>query len=307
MEHVFTAIVPIFLIIGFGTFLKAKAGFKDEFWRYAEKITFNWLFPALLFLKISGADIDWGVALPVAAIIVIGIHLTACAALPFRRPLAMSPERFVSVFQGGFRSNAYVGIAIVLGILGDAATGELAVSLFTVAVTINYLGVWGHLKWLDRPGGSKGWKGVILDSVRNPLILGCLLGGLFNLTGWQLPPVVSSTLDLLSRASLPMALMAVGAGLTLHAVRNAGSSVILACVLKLLLQPTLTYGLGLAFGLEGYALIVPVIFAALPTSSTSYVVSRQMGSDAPAAAAIVTVTHLAAIVTLPVLLMLLQH
>ncbi len=99
-----------------------------------------------------------------------------------------------------------------------------------------------------------------------------------------------------------MGLMAVGAGLSVHAVRDAHLPVVLATTFKLILQPALTSGLCYWMGLEGYALMVPVIFAALPTSSTSYVVSRQMGSDAPVAAAIVTATHFGAIVTLPVIL-----
>jgi len=304
MGHVFSAIVPIFLIIGFGVFLKAKAGFNDEFWRFVEKLTFNGLFPSLLFVKIADAHIDWSVALPIAAIVVIGIHLTAAAAVLFRGVLKLDPPRFVAVFQGGFRSNAYVGFAVVLGIFDETATGAMAVSIFAVGITINFLGVWGHLKWLERPGGRRGWKGVTVDCFRNPLIQACIIGGLFNITGWGLPPIIGPTLDLFSRAALPMGLMAVGAGLSLHSVRDAKLPVAMACFLKLCLQPGLTYALGLAFGLSGYALIVPVVFAALPTSSTSYVVARQMGSDAPLAAAIVTATHLCAIITIPVLLAL---
>jgi predicted permease len=71
----------------------------------------------------------------------------------------------------------------------------------------------------------------------------------------------------------------------------------------LLIQPLVTFGFCILFGLSGLALIVPVIFAALPTSSTSYVVSRRMGSDAQLMAAIVTATHLAAIITLPIIIL----
>ncbi|WNK01340.1 AEC family transporter [Thalassospiraceae bacterium LMO-JJ14] len=307
MGHVFAAVAPIFLIIALGVVMKAKAGFSDEFWRFVEKLTFNGLFPSLLFVKISGAHIDWGYALPIACAVVIGIHLTAAAAVPFRRLLKLGPERFVSVFQGGFRSNTYVGFAIALGVFGDEATGPMVVSVFMIAITINFLGVWGHLKWLDRPGRAKGWKAVAIDSFKNPLIQASLVGGLFNITGWGFPPIIGPTLELLSRAALPMGLMAVGAGLSIHAVRDAGVPVAFASVCKLIVQPALTYGLGVWLGLEGFALLVPVVFAALPTSSTSYVVSRQMGSDAPVAAAIVTLTHLCAIVTLPVLLALMLH
>ena len=103
-----------------------------------------------------------------------------------------------------------------------------------------------------------------------------------------------------------MGLMAVGAALSIAAVKDAGLPVLASCACKLLVQPTLTFGLGTLFGLEGYALLVPVIFAALPTSSTAYVVSRRMGSDPEVMAAIVTATHLGAIITLPVLLALIH-
>lgn len=301
MDHVISAIIPIFLIIGLGVVLKAKAWFPDEFWRSIERLTFNGLFPALLFVKIAEANVDWSTALPISSAIVIGICLTALAAVLFRGPLKLNPERFVAVFQGGFRSNAYVGIAIALGVIGDEAAGPMAISILAVALTINILGVWGHLQWLESNVG-RGWKGIATDSVKNPLIQACLLGAILNAAGWGLPPLIGPTLDLLGRAALPMGLMAVGAGLSLTAVRDAGLPVLVSTSFKLIVQPALTYMLGIALGLEGWALIVPVVFAALPTSSTAYVVSRQMGSDADVMAAIVTTTHLGAIVTLPVLL-----
>ncbi len=306
MGHIIDAIVPIFLLIGLGIFLKSRTGFSDDFWRAIERLTFNGLFPSLLFVKISAADIDWSTALPIATIIVSGIVLTAIAAVPFRRILGLGPAQFVAVFQGGFRSNAYVGIAIALGVFGDDAAGPMSITLLAVGITINFLGVWGHLHWLDDGGRARGWRGVAVDSCKNPLIQACIIGALFNATGWGLPPVIGPTLDLLSRAALPMGLMAVGAGLNIASVRHASASVAAACTLKLLVLPTLTFGLGILFGLEGYALIVPTVFAALPTSSTSYVVSRQMGSDAELMATIVTGTHLAAMVTLPILLTLLR-
>jgi len=306
MIDVLLAIAPIFLLIALGMLMKAKGGFSEDFWRQLEKLTFNGLFPALLFVKISAAHIDWHTALPIAATIVVGIHVAAVVAWPLRRLLKLDAPRFVAVFQGGFRSNAYVGMAIVLGILGDRATGAMAITLLAVAITINFLGVWGHLKWLDMPGKTRGWYGVAIDCAKNPLIQACILGAAFNVTGWGLPPVIGPTLDLLSRAGLPIGLMAVGAGLSLTAVKDAGLPVTASTIVKLVVQPAATYAIGRAVGLDGLTLIVPTVFAALPTSSTSYVVSRRMGSDAHVMAAIVTLSHLAAIITLPVLLTLIR-
>ncbi|MDA0997322.1 MAG: AEC family transporter, partial [Proteobacteria bacterium] len=221
MSHVFSAIAPIFLIIGLGALLRAKFGLADAFWRGAEKLTFNVLFPSLLFIKIAGAHIDWADALSLAAAVIIGIHLTALAAVPLRKLLNLSEPAFVAVFQGGFRSNSYVGIAVVLGVYGDQAAGAMAVTIFTVGVSINYLGVWGHLRWLPRDGHPGTWRSILADSAKNPLIQSCLLGALFNITGWGLPPVIGPTLELLSHAALPLGLIAVGAGLSLGAITGA--------------------------------------------------------------------------------------
>ena len=305
MIDIALAIAPIFLLICLGTLLRATGAFGDPFWRAVEKLTFNGLFPSLLFVKISSADVDWTTGLPTAAAIIGGILLTALSALPFRGWLGLDPARFVAMFQGGFRSNAYVGIAVVIGVLGDAAAGPLAISMLTVGITINFLGVVGHLVWLPNQNTGTRWAGIARDTLKNPLIFACILGGTFNAVGWGLPPVIGPTLVLFSQAALPMGLMAVGAGLTFSAALHQPGAVTVSCVSKLVLQPLLTFFLAVSLGLSGFALAVPVIFAALPTSSTAYVVSRRMGSDPELMAVIVTTSHLAAIVSLPVLLAIL--
>lgn len=302
MTDVALAIAPIFLLIALGAILRQHAGFDDAFWRLIEKLTYNGLFPSLLFVKIAAADVDWRAGDQIAVAIVVGIVLTAAAAMPLRRILNLDPTAFVAVFQGGFRSNAYVGIAVVLGVFGDTAAGPLAISMLVVGITINFLGVCAHLFWLPSKQGTAGIMGVFRDTIRNPLILACIAGGVFNIAGWGLPPIVGPTLVLFSQAALPMGLLAVGAGLTFTAAPRRHAPIILSSSFKLILQPAFTYALGTMLGLSGIALAVPVIFAALPTSATAYVVSRKMGSDAELTAMIVTVSHMASILTLPVLI-----
>lgn len=303
MSLVISSIAPIFLLIALGVILKAKAGFSDEFWQMVEKLTFNGLFPALLFVKIAESNVDWQTAVPIAGVTIAGIVLTACAPIPFRRLMKLTPEKFVAVYQGGFRPNSYVGIAVLFGVYGNDATGAMAITLLTTALMINFLGVVGHLFWLKNPGRTSGIRGVAVDCIKNPLILSCLLGAVFNITEWGLPPIIGPTVVLLSKAALPMGLMAVGAGLSLSAVRGDVVPVALSSALKLVVQPLLTLGICIQFGLTGYALLVPVIFAALPTSSTAYVVSRRMGSDPELMAAIITATHLVAIISLPAIIL----
>jgi malonate transporter len=70
----------------------------------------------------------------------------------------------------------------------------------------------------------------------------------------------------------------------------------------LLLKPALATACGLALGLAGPALLVPVLACGLPTASSSYVLARLLGGDAELMAALITTTTLGALVTMPLVL-----
>jgi malonate transporter and related proteins len=76
-------------------------------------------------------------------------------------------------------------------------------------------------------------------------------------------------------------------------------------VFKLAGQPLLTVLVALLLGLDGLALAVVVLFAALPLSPTAYVQTRAMGGHAVFMANAVALQTLAAMATLPVVLILL--
>jgi hypothetical protein len=56
------------------------------------------------------------------------------------------------------------------------------------------------------------------------------------------------------------------------------------------------------FGIEGMPRTVAVIAGAVPTASSSYVLARQMGGDAPLMANLITIQVIAAIITLPAMI-----
>jgi predicted permease len=103
----------------------------------------------------------------------------------------------------------------------------------------------------------------------------------------------------LGRASVAMGLLCVGAALSLDSFTDRLGTQFVTGVLKLAVMPALTWGLCMALGVPPLAMAVAVIFMALPTAATSYVMARAMGGDAPLMAAITTTEHIAAIATLP--------
>jgi predicted permease len=134
---------------------------------------------------------------------------------------------------------------------------------------------------------------------RNPLILACLAGLAINALGLALPTVAMDTAGLLGQTALPLGLLAVGAGLTLGASRAQLTALVLSSTAKLLVLPLSAWGLCLWSQATPEITRIAVMFAALPTASSAYILARQMGGDHQTMAAIITLQTLLAMLSLP--------
>jgi predicted permease len=139
----------------------------------------------------------------------------------------------------------------------------------------------------------------------NPLVIACVLGLTLGFSGLSIPAVLDEVRRILALASLPLALMATGAGLRWQGLGADAGWLFGTAAFKLLGQPLLTLGAALLLGLDGLALAVVVLFAALPLSPTAYVQTRAMGGHAVFMANALALQTLLAMATLPVVLVLL--
>ncbi|MDF9301135.1 AEC family transporter [Tritonibacter mobilis] len=220
-----------------------------------------------------------------------------------RPVLKVSAPTFSSLVQGAIRPNTYIGLAVAAALLGTHGLTVTALCVALVVPTVNVISVLAcaHLGENDRKPGV---LSLLRDVAKNPLLMACVLGSLFNVLGIGLPPIVGPFLEVLGRAALPIGLLAVGAGLDLSAARRAGFPVGVSSIAKLVLSPAIAAGLCLMLGLPDIELAAVVLYAALPCSASAYVLARLMGGDAQMMASIITVHTLLAIITMPVIAIL---
>lgn len=309
MAAILGALAPIFLLILLGWTFRVRRWLTDAFWVPAEKLTYYVLFPGLLISNLAEARLD---GLPVAAILaaqgggalVVAALAALTATLARRPPLGLDGPAASSLFQGMIRPNTYVGLATAAGLFGAQGLTLTALCVALVVPLGNLLGVTALLHWTAEAGKRRGWRRLVRPIATNPMILSCMLGMALNLTGIGLPPVIGPLLKILGQASLTLGLLAVGAGLELAAVRAAGPAVTLSLAGKLLAMPAAVAALAWTFDIRGLAFAVCVAFAGLPVAPNSYVLARQLGGDSRLMAAIVTLSTLAAAVSLPVLVLL---
>ena len=302
MLVVFATIAPIFLLIVAGFCLRRTKLFPAESWPPLERITYYVLFPALLFVSLATAELK---DLPVGemAIGVIGTPALMAVLLLIARPvLTIDGPGFTSLMQGAVRFNTYIGIPLAIAFYGPGAVALGALFIAFMVPSVNVLSVWVLARFGD---GNASPLGAVKEVARNPLILACLSGILVNLSGLGLAAPAETFFTLLSRAAPAAGLLCVGAGLDLAAARAGRSWVFLSAFLKLAAMPLIALGFAEALGITGISAKILIVFHALPTAPSAYIMTRQLGGDARLMAGILTAQTALAIVTLPLWISLL--
>ncbi|TFH85297.1 AEC family transporter [Billgrantia azerbaijanica] len=302
MTSVAGALGPLFLLILLGALLGRLKQPSGDFWPQLERLIYFLLFPAMLVSTLAEADIS---QVPVGrlAAVLLGTLLAFSATLwALRHRLASQAATFTSLFQGAIRFNTYVGVAGAAALHGAPGATVAAVAVALMVPVINVLCVACFIAAGTLGTSSLGKSVAAL--ARNPLILACLLGIALNLSGLGLPGWSAATVELVGRAALPLGLVAVGVALRPQALMRRDGGVWTAHLVKLVLLPAVVLGLTLVTGLDPVSRDVALLFAALPTATSAYILARQLGGDSELMAALITGQTLLAMLTLPLWLQL---
>lgn len=185
--------------------------------------------------------------------------------------------------------NTYLGLAAIGSLHGKDGLAIAALMLALMVPTVNLMSVWALTA---ERGVSLG--GLLRPMARNPLILACLAGALVNLAGVGLPGGSDRLLNLLAVASLPLGLLCVGAALRPQELTGEIPALAWNCALRLLAMPALAFAVALGLRLPSMESAILVLFFALPTAPTAYVLTRQLGGDSHLMAGIITLQTLLA-------------
>lgn len=291
---------PLFALICLG-FLLARIRFPEPgFWPAAERMNYFLLFPALLMSRLMDAPVRDPALLRLGGAAVVTICLGAALFWIGLRLRPAPASRFGPALQGVVRFNTYLGLAITASLTGAAGVERAAVLLAVAVPLVNILSIMA----LTESGPSRSKRTLIRAILRNPLILACAAGIALALGGITLPFGSKRFLELLAQGSLPLGLLCVGAALQPAALKRDFPVLVGNSALRLLAMPVLAGAVGMGFGLGGTEALVLVVFSAIPTAPTAYVLTRQLNGDGTLMAGLVTAQTLAAVATIPLVLML---
>ncbi len=304
MLNVVEILIPIFLLILLGYFLKVLNFPHKDFWNYLDKFNYFILFPSLLVYKLSTADIKGIVSFDFIYITTVCILVLTALLMIVNKIVKFNSAKFTSIYQGAVRFNTYVFLALIDSLYGDEGIVLAALLITFMIPLLNVLCIGSFSLYISEA------KVTILSFTKsvftNPLILACLFGGGLNYLGLSLPSLVLNSMGLLTAAALPLGLLSVGVGLQFSNIIEVKSELLVSTIAKLIIKPIIIFILALPFGVSEMALAVILIFTMMPTAPTSYVLAKQLGGDEKLMSSIISVQTIVSIFTISVFLQLIS-
>ncbi|MGP9497457.1 AEC family transporter [Halomonas sp. AOP43-D1-4] len=284
--------LPVFAMVFLGIGLKRLGWIDRTFVTTASALVFKATLPTLIFLSLIKADIS--VALDISlmvffAIATLGQFVLSWLWARFRIPYA---ERGIYV-QGAFRGNCGVlGLALAAGMYGNygLSTGSLLVGV--VIIMYNALSVVVLAAYQAEKAAN--WRSILKHIATNPLIISVIVALPFTAFSISLPSWVMTSGDYFASLTLPLALICIGATLSMSSIRDKSDIAVSSSIMKMAVLPVLSTVAAWLLGFEGEQLGLLFLFFASPTAAASFVMVKAMGGNAGLAANIIAITTLMA-------------
>lgn len=302
---IINTLLPLLAMMALGYMLKRQGMTSDEFLKTLDKLVYYIFFPVMLFWKTAkstGTDASGtGLILPLLAT----VFLASLFSYVYIRKTRMPDKAAGSFFQASFRFNTYIGMAIVLTVLGEEGTRLFSILIGCLIPVINVLSV-AVLIWHSGRTPSVGQRLWILlrALISNPLIIGCALGLLLSGSGYRLPAFINNFLALVASMTLPLALISMGGTLSFAGISRHWSNALAAAAIKLFIIPVTGYIMLTLFSVSDTAFKTGMIYFCLPTSTAISVLSAQLNSDVELASTAVMMSTLLSFISLSVALIL---
>lgn len=297
-----TQVIILFVLIGVGFACGKAKLFSDETISGLTAFMLNIVAPSAVvdsFCRENQPDLLNGL------LIVLGAALFAHAAgigisYLIIRDKNESAQRVLR-FGATFSNCGYMGLPLLNAVLGSigAFYGAGYIIIFTlVGWTYGLVAVSGDKRELS-----------FKKLVTNPGVIGSVIGLVIFLFSIKLPEIVYAPVHYLAALNTPVPMVIVGYQISkvdLFAMWKK-SNYYIASFARLILIPAIIFAVLYAFGIRGELLVSCVLSASAPSAALTTMFAVRYKQDTEAASAMVSMSTLLSLITLPVIIGLVQY
>lgn len=304
LKNTFLALFPLYFYMGTGAVLRRMKVLKTEDLPKLNAFLFRSFLFFSLFNNVRNANfsgMDSGKLMlfgGLAVLFLFGLYMLTV-------PRIIKDYRQSSVaIQAMYRSNfVLLGMAYAEQLCGAENLGPVSLLVSVIVPLFNLMAV---CTFELLRGGRLHLGQILLKIVKNPLIIASALGALCALCKITFPEYLDKPVRSLGSAATPLAMVLVGASLTLKSMARNRRLVLGVSAVKLLLTPLLVVPAAVLMGFRDAALVGLMTATAAPTAVVSVAMSYELGGDGELAAQIVATTSLLSLVTMFLWILLLR-
>jgi len=287
--NVIETIAPIFIIILLGYLMRRYGFLPAPFAQEANRLTFLFTLPVLIFtgiIKSQMGDVTLShiltVILPTAA-----VFPAACA---LGIAIRLRKGRLGSFVQSTFHGNvSYIGLAVLFYMLGDEGLKRGSILVGFLILLNNALAI-AVLSWTS--GRHRNMLKAVASVLKTPLIIATFAGMAVIYFRVPMPGVLMKTMAILANVALPVALVLIGASISIGTIKNSFGISLLSSALKLAALPYLAVLCAHVLPVPVRDLLPAVLLLATPTATSSFIMAHEMGGDPDLASGAVTMSTL---------------
>ena len=298
------ATIPLFLVMVVGWFLRKIGILNEAFCKAANKFNFTVTLPVLLFKDLFESNVkeSFDIKYVLFCAIVTSIAFWGLWGVS---KIIWKGKNFIGEFvQACYRSSAAVlGIALITNIYGSAGMVPMmiigAVPLFNIYAVL--------VLTFESPGNkNKTVKDALIGICKNPIIIAIIIGVICSMIDFDMPTMLESTISNIARMASPLALVVIGASFEGKKAIALLKPSITAAIIKLVVLPAIFLPIAIKMGYVGGHLVAILIMLGSPSTPSSYVMAKSMGSEGTLTASAVVLTTLGSAFSLTVILFILR-
>ncbi len=290
----FQIVMPLVLMMATGFLLRRVGIVTEDALRIVNRIVYYVGIPTLVFYSVvtDRMPARWKYALWVTGAIFVAFVL----AMLLARLLTKDPARRGTVTQCAFRSNDGIfGLAVAAALFGESNTGTMA---FTLVVSASMFGIFGVLAYELNRGGTIHVGKILLNTLKNPILIAAALAFIVRFTGLTLPYVILKPIEYFKHMCTPLGFLVLGGLLSFKSLKADWKIVTVVSAVKLVALPVLFCSLAyFVGGIRGAELGSLFIVFASPVAMSCLPMASGLGGDVKLAGELIAVTTVLSLLT----------
>ena len=283
---VLEVVTPVFLLAAIGYFW-VKLGFEYRV-EFVTRLAMTIAIPALVFTSLTQNTINPKFLTEMIIVVCMAYAVVSVLALIFTFIFKLDLRTFLMPLISGNTGN--LGLPLCFLAFGKDGLGYAVIVFAFTSIVAFTFGLWVV-------SGTRSFK----QPLKEPLVPATILGLLFMFYGWEIPKILTNSLNLISQMAIPLMLITLGVAVarlkTQLAFKTLGIS-----ISKIMIGTIAGITVGYQFSIPYEAFAVLIIQMSMPVAVTSYLLAEKYGANSESVAGLVVISTFLTTFTTPVVL-----